>query len=374
MKIGIVCYPVIGGSGVVATELGIYLAERGHEVHFFSYAMPFRLEPNLDNLYYHQVETSNYPLFKYPPYTLTLSAKIARVAQDKGLDIIHAHYAIPHAICGYLARQMLAGKRDLKVITTVHGTDVTLVGSDKSFVDITKFSIESSDAVTAVSKHLKKEVCRTFNICKDVEVIYNFIDPEKYAPGDKCGLKKKFAPNGEKIIVHMSNFRPLKRITDVIDTFRKIHSKLKSKLILIGEGPETATAAQMIEEYGLGDDVHFMGSLYRIENILSAGDLFLLPSAHESFGLAAMEALCCGVPAIGTNKTGLPELICDGKSGFLCDIGDTDCMAEKALEILTDDQVWRKFSEHGRKHVAGLFNYKTVVSQYEELYEKVLNS
>jgi N-acetyl-alpha-D-glucosaminyl L-malate synthase BshA len=376
VKIGIVCYPVIGGSGVVATELGIYLARRGHQVHFFSYALPFRLDPMLDNLYYHQVETSNYPLFKYPPYTLTLAAKIAEIADQENLDLIHAHYAIPHAICGYLAKQMLAPKRDLKIITTLHGTDVTLVGSEKSFKEITKFSMMSSDAVSAVSLHLKNEVCKTFRLCDEgrMEVIYNFIDPERYHPGDPCKLKQKFAPNGEKLIMHMSNFRPLKRIPDVIETFRKINHKIKSKLVLIGEGPEIGTANEMISTYDLAGDVFLMGSRQNVENILSAGDLFLLPSEHESFGLAAMEALCSGVPVIGTWLTGLPELITEGKSGFLCDIGDTESMAEKSVMLLSDNKMWQEFSDYAHKSVGEKFHYEKIVGQYEDLYRKVLNS
>jgi len=371
MKIGIVCYPVIGGSGVVATELGINLARRGHQVHFFSYALPFKLDPELDNLYYHQVETSNYPLFKYPPYTLTLSARIAEVARQENLDLIHAHYAIPHAICAYLAKQMTY-ERQLKIISTLHGTDVTLVGADKSFHEITKFSILSCDAVTAVSNHLRNEVCRTFGVGCDIDVIYNFVDPDRHTPGDPQKLREKFAPDGEKLIMHMSNFRPLKRIPDVINVFHQINQRIKSKLVLIGEGPEIATAAEMVKEYELSQDVFFMGSRQNVENILSAGDLFLLPSEHESFGLAAMEALCSGVPAIGTEKTGLPELITDNKSGFICKLGDTQCMAEKAITLLSDDNMWKSFSEYARKTVSEKFHYDNIVGQYEALYRKVL--
>lgn len=376
MKLGIVCYPIMGGSGVVATELGLYLAQRGHQVHFFSYALPFRLDPLLGNLFYHQVETSNYPLFKYPPYTLTLSAKIAEIADQENLDIIHAHYAIPHAICGYLARQMLAPRRDLKVITTVHGTDVTLVGAEKSFKEITRFSIQSSNAVSAVSLHLKNEVCRTFKLCDEdrMDVIYNFVDPEKFRPGDSCGLREKFAPGGEKLIMHMSNFRPLKRIPDVIEVFARINREIRSKLVLIGEGPEIPTANELIRKHNLAGDVFFLGSRQNVENILSAGDLFLLPSEHESFGLAAMEALCCGVPAIGTDRTGLPELITDGKSGFLCQIGDTDCMAEKGVMLLSDDNMWKSFSAYARKSVSDKFHYAKIVGEYENLYRRVLES
>ena len=318
------------------------------------------------------METSSYPLFKYPPYTLTLAAKIAEIAVKEDLDIVHAHYAIPHAICGYLAKQMIPEK-NLKVITTLHGTDVTLVGSEKSFWDITRFSIVSSDASTAVSKHLKKEVCKTFNICNDIEVIYNFIDPAKYKPCDPCDLRKTYAPNGEKLVIHMSNFRPLKRIPDVIDTFAKIYKQIKSRLILIGEGPDTATATQMAENYGISDDVLFLGSRQDVASLLSAGHLFLLPSEHESFGLAAMEALCCGVPAIGTDSTGLPELIDHGKSGFLCKLGDTDDMAEKAVKLLSDEDMWESYSKHARKTVSEKFNYEKIVAQYENMYEKVLN-
>ena len=264
--------------------------------------------------------------------------------------------------------------RDLKIITTLHGTDVTLVGSDKSFKEITRFSINTSDATTAVSQHLKNEVCRTFHRCDNIEVIYNFVDSDKYQPGDIGGLRAKFAPEGEKIIIHMSNFRPLKRIPDVIDTFTKIRRRIKSKLILIGEGPEISSACEIIKENDLSGDVIFMGSRQNVSKILSAGDLFLLPSEHESFGLAAMEALCCGVPAIGTALTGLPELIDNGKSGYICNIGDTECMAARALELLTDEAKWKSFSEYARQSVIDKFHYQTVVDQYEALYERVVNS
>ncbi len=371
MNIGITCHPVTGGSGVVASELGIALVERGHQVHLISYDLPVRVDRFMENLFYHQVDVAVYPLFKYPPYTLALSAKLAEVAKTWHLDLLHAHYAIPHATCCFLAKAMLKDS-NLKVITTLHGTDITLVGSEKSFHQMTKFSIESSDGVTCVSDFLRKEVCKVFNICEEPRVIYNFIDIEKYKPNGCTEFKKKLTPRGEKIIIHMSNFRPLKRIDDVIDIFRLIRAGIPSKLLLIGEGPELAVAREKVAQYHLTDDVVFLGNQENVENILPIGDLLLLPSEHESFGLAALEALACGVPVIGTSQTGIPEVVDDGKSGFVLPLGDTETMASKGIELLSNERMHREFSEHARKSVSERFRDDIIVKQYEDYYREIL--
>lgn len=372
MKIGIACHPVTGGSGVVATELGIALAERGHQVHLVSYELPVRVDRFMENLFFHQVDVTAYPLFKYPPYTLTLAAKLADVASTWDLDILHAHYAIPHATCCHLAREMLP-ERKLKIITTLHGTDITLVGSDKSFYRITKFSIEASDMVTSVSNYLKMEVCKEFSICDEPRVIYNFIDTSRYRPNNCSDLKKRFAPNGEKIVIHMSNFRPLKRVKDVIDIFRLIRAGRPAKLLMIGEGPELGTARARVEQHHLTEDAIFLGTQENVERLLGVGDLFLLPSEHESFGLAALEALSCGVPVIGTSHTGIPELVDDGKSGYVLPLGDVETMAIRGLDLLSNPEKHKQFSEHARKTVVERFDEQKIVNQYESLYEEALS-
>jgi len=371
VRIGITCHPVTGGSGVVASELGIALAGRGHQVHLVSYELPVRVDRFLENLYYHQVEVSVYPLFKYPPYTLALAAKLAEVTKTWKIDLLHAHYAIPHATCCYLARLML-GDNAPKIITTLHGTDITLVGSDKSFYEITKFSIESSDGVTCVSNYLKDEMCREFAICTKTRVIHNFVDTDRYKPDGCSEFRRNLAPNGEKIVMHVSNFRPLKRIADVIEVFRLIRSGMPTKLLMIGEGPELERAKDMVARYHLKDDVIFLGNQENIENILPIGDLFLLPSEHESFGLAALEALACGVPVIGTSHTGIPELVDDGKSGYTLPLGDTEAMAKKGLELLSDPEKHGRFSDHARKSVVERFRQDMIVKQYEDFYEEIL--
>jgi N-acetyl-alpha-D-glucosaminyl L-malate synthase BshA len=371
MRIGITCHPVTGGSGVVASELGIALAERGHQIHLVSYELPVRVDRFLENLYYHEVEVSVYPLFKYPPYTLALAAKLAEVAETWNLDLLHAHYAIPHATCCFLAREML-GDSSPKIITTLHGTDITLVGTDKSFYHITRFSMESSDGITCVSNYLKQEICREFRIRHDPEVIHNFVDADRYKPDGCAEFRENIAPNGEKVVIHMSNFRPLKRIGDVIDIFRLIRSGAPSKLLMIGEGPELARARERVAQYHLDDDVLFLGNRENVEDILPIGDLLLLPSEHESFGLAALEALACGVPVIGTSHTGIPELVDDGRSGYVLPLGDTETMAKKGLELLSNSRKHRQFSEHARKSVIDRFEQAKIVSQYEDFYKRIL--
>lgn len=373
MKVGITCYPVVGGSGIVATELGMYLAKRGHQVHFISYQMPFRLDSFHENVFFHEVEVSTYPLFKYPPYTLSLAAKMRDVVCRYQLDVLHVHYAVPHATAAFLAKQFVTDCR-IKVITTLHGTDVTLVGSDPSFFEITKFSVDSSDGVTAVSEFLKKETYDVFGIDKHIEVIHNFIDTDEFTSENLLCPRHVFTTEGHKIIMHLSNFRPVKRIADVIETFRIIHDKIKSRLVLIGEGPDTVTAQNLVDKYSLRDDVIFLGSQDSVETILPAGDLFLLPSNRESFGLAALEAMACGVPVISSNAGGVPELVTHGKDGFLCAIGDTDSMGRLGIELLSDEERLRAFKEAARQTAVERFSVEEGIAKYEDFYLRICSS
>lgn len=373
MKIGITCYPVAGGSGIVATELGQQLANRGHELHFISYALPFRLDQFQQNVFYHGVETTAYPLFKHPPYALTLAAKMAYVADHFGLDILHVHYAIPHATSAFLAKQMVKNHAP-KIITTLHGTDITLVGSDPSFYDITRFSINTSDGLTAVSKYLADETNETFKPEKEIRVIHNFYDDTRFKPQEQnCCRKKSFAEPDEFIIAHVSNFRPVKRTIDVIDIFDKISAVLPAKLLLIGEGPDTILARRQVKRRGLIDKVKFLGNQSRVEVILPCVDLFLMPSEEESFGLAALEAMACGVPVIGTIETGLSEVIDHNVNGFLHPIGDTNSMIKSALAILQDPSQLCRFKEAAHKAAYERFNADKIITEYENYYNEILN-
>ena len=374
MNIGITCYPVPGGSGIVATELGQQLALRGHLIHFVSYALPFRLDQYQTNVFYHGVDTTAYPLFKFPPYTLTLAAKMAEVTREFDLDVIHVHYAIPHATCAYLAKQILAeqGIAIPKVITTLHGTDITLVGADPSFYDITRFSIRSSDGITAVSHYLADETKEVFKIENNIKVIHNFYDEERFKPSATVCQRSQFANDDEFLLMHVSNFRPVKRTLDVIDIFEKVSAKLPAKLLLIGEGPDTILARRQITKKGLTDKVIFLGNQNRVEAILPCADLFLLPSEEESFGLAALEALACGVPVIGTSGTGLVEVVDDEINGYLLSVGDTTSMADKAIKLLQDETKLKKFKESASRLVAKKFKAKKIVTQYENYYEEIL--
>ncbi len=375
MKIGITCYPVAGGSGIVATELGQELAARGHEVHFISYALPFRLDKYQANLMFHGVETTAYPLFKFPPYTLTLASKMAEVSRSTHLDILHVHYAIPHATCAFLARQILEsqGEPSPKIITTLHGTDITLVGSDPSFYDITRFSIHTSDGITAVSKYLADETTEVFKMEKPIKVVHNFFDTKRFKPHtDQC-TRSEFAEPDEFIVTHVSNFRPVKRTLDVIDTFEKINQVLPSKLILIGEGPDTVLARRQISKKGLTERVIFLGNQSRVEAVMPCSDLFLMPSEEESFGLAALEALACGVPVIGTQGTGLTEVIDDNKNGFLFPVGDTRSMAEAGIDLLKDKSKLVQFKHAASKLALEKFGDEKIITEYENYYEEVLH-
>jgi len=375
MVIGITCYPVAGGSGVVATELGQQLAVRGHQVHFVSYALPFRLDRYQTNLMYHGVETTAYPLFKFPPYTLTLAAKMAEVTRNFKLDLLHMHYAIPHATCAYLAKQLLGAQneRQPKIITTLHGTDITLVGSDPSFYDITRFSILSSDGLTAVSKYLADETRDVFKIEKEIRVIHNFFDPKRFKHSTSDCTRSEFARDDDFLIAHISNFRPVKRTLDVIDIFDKIATELPAKLLLIGEGPDTILARRQINKRNLSDKVIFLGNQTRVEAVLPCADLFLLPSEEESFGLAALEALACGVPVIGSSGTGLVEVVDDFTNGFLLPVGDTTSMARAAISLLKNSERLKQFKKAATELALKKFSAEKIVSEYEGYYEEVLN-
>jgi len=371
MKIGMICYPTHGGSGVVASELGLALARRGYEVHFISYAVPFRLREFHPNIFLHEVDVAAYPLFKYPPYDLSLTTKIVDVAQEYNLDLLHAHYAVPHATSAYLAKHVLNSKK-LKVITTLHGTDITLVGADKSFFSMIKFSIEQSNGVTAVSNYLKQRTIEEFQIHRDIRVIYNFIDPAKgqdVTPG-VC-RREKYAPRGEKVLMHASNFRPVKRVSDVVRIFAKAREQMPCKLLLVGEGPERLFIQQLVKELKLRDDVLFLGEVDYIEQILRCADLFLLPSEQESFGLVALEAMNCGVPVIAAHTGGLPEVIVHDETGFLFPVGEINAMAQAAIELLRDGQKHRRFASAARQR-ARQFAIDNIMPEWEGYYQEIM--
>jgi N-acetyl-alpha-D-glucosaminyl L-malate synthase BshA len=371
MKIGIVCYPVKGGSGVVASELGLALSAKGVEVHFFSYALPFRLTGFDANFIFHEVDVLNYPLFKYPPYALSLASRLAEESKRVGLDIIHVHYAIPHAISGYLAKQIM-GEKAPKLITTLHGTDITLVGQDPSFKAVTKFSMEQSDALTTVSNYIVDKTYESFGIDNPIKMIPNFVDTEKFRPDQEGCDRAEFAAPDEKIVVHMSNYRPVKNPCDVIRIFKIINDKIPSKLILVGDGPEAPHVLMLAEELGLKNHVRFLGGQDLVESLLCKADLFLLPSASEAFGLAALEALSCGVPVVGSIVGGLPELVIDGEVGYLAPIGDVESMAAHSLEILTDDKLRKEMGLNARKVSLEKYETKKVIQEYFDFYKEVL--
>ncbi len=372
MKIGIVCYPTHGGSGVIASELALGLSQRGHEIHIVSYATPFRLASFHQNVFIHEVEVSSYPLFKYPPYALSLATQLVEVSKQYGLDLIHSHYAVPHAASAYLAKQML-GSEKLKTVTTLHGTDITLVGLDKSFYQVIKFNIEESDGVTAVSQYLQKRTQEEFAIQREIRVIHNFVDTERYSRSANHCTKDHFAPNGEKILMHASNFRPVKRVTDVVRIFATIREQIPVKLLLVGEGPERLFVQQLVKELKLSKDVLFLGEQEYIGQLMNCADLFFLPSEQESFGLVALEAQSCGVPVIGADTGGLPEVVESGKTGYLLPVGDISGMAQRSLELLSKDDLYEAFHKEARKRVLDSFDSKSIIPQYEAFYEEILN-
>jgi len=372
VRIGITCYPTYGGSGAVATELGLALAARGHEVHFITYAYPFRLRGYAERVYFHEVDTKtgHYPLFDHFPYTLALASKQHAVALEEGLDLLHVHYAIPHATTGYLAREMLRGQRDLKVVTTLHGTDITLVGQEVSFYAITKFSIEQSDGVTAVSNYLRDETQRAFGIRREITVIPNFVCPGQYLSGPSA-RRDGLAPADHKIIAHASNFREVKRVRDVVRIFSRIRRVMPATLLMLGDGPERAEAEQEARELQVEEDVRFLGRIEVVAELLQAADLFLLPSQSESFGLAALEAMACAVPVVASRAGGLPEVIEDGVSGMLEPPGSVEAMARRAIDLLRDDVQHAAMSQAALERAAA-FNADIVVPQYERMYQEVL--
>jgi N-acetyl-alpha-D-glucosaminyl L-malate synthase BshA len=371
MKIGIVCYPTFGGSGVVATELGKALAKNGHQVHFITYTQPARLDFFNENIFYHEVVIASYPLFQYPPYESALAGKMVDVVKYEKLDILHVHYAIPHATSAFLAKQILKSHGiTIPVITTLHGTDITIVGKDASLTPVVTFSINESDGVTTVSADLRKDTYEAFDIKKEIEVIPNFVDLERFKKQRKDHFKRIICPNDEKLLVHTSNFRKVKRIEDIIQIFAKLKTQIPSKLLLVGDGPERGPMEQLSRDLNLGEDVRFVGKLDAIEEVLSVADLFLMPSEKESFGLAALEAMACEVPVISSNTGGLPELNVQGVTGFLSNVGDVDDMVKNAIYILQDENLPR-FKENALAR-AKEFDNTNIVPMYERYYEKVL--
>ena len=377
MKIGITCYPTYGGSGVVATELGLELAQRGHEIHFISYAQPIRLRGAEPNIHYHEVEVSRYPLFDYPPYDLALATRMAEVAQLYDLDLLHVHYAIPHSVSAMLARQMLADgarKKRLPFVTTLHGTDITLVGLDRSYLPITRYSIEQSDGVTAISNYLRDRTLRMFDVKTKIEVIYNSVNCDVYAPNPKVAeeMRAEYAPNGQRVLVHLSNFRPVKRLTDVIEIFDRVHKQIPSRLLLIGDGPDRSVAEWLAVQKGIHDDVLFLGKQDQINDKLTIADIMLLPSELESFGLAALEAMACEVVPIATRAGGLPEVVDHGKTGYLADVGDVETMSRYAIELLQNDKLLADMRKQARAAAMDRFCSTKIVAQYEDFYRRVV--
>ena len=371
MKIGIVCYPTFGGSGVSATELGKALAEKGHEIHFITYQQPVRLNGFHTNIFYHEVRVPTYPLFDYPPYELALASTMVDVILNHDLDLIHAHYAIPHASAAYTAKQIVKQKtgRSVPVITTLHGTDITLVGRDKTYEPVVTFSINESDAITAVSENLRAETFKHFDIKKEIQVIHNFVDVHRYNKKAVAAFRQVIAPNNEKIIIHASNFRKIKRIDHVMEIFKNIHSALPAKLLMVGDGPERPLAEDLTRQYGLDGDVRFLGKQEQMEELLAVSDVFLLPSEYESFGLAALEAMAASTVVISTDAGGLGEINIDGVTGFTAPVGDVAKMSKNAIELLQDEPKLKAFKHNALKE-AKLFDIHHIIPKYEELYRR----
>jgi N-acetyl-alpha-D-glucosaminyl L-malate synthase BshA len=371
LKIGITCYPTYGGSGIVATELGKELAARGHEIHFISYAPPMRMDRAHASIHYHEVEVTTYPLFDHPPYTLALATKMAEVAELQHLDLLHCHYAIPHSVSAYLAKAMIR-PRILPVVTTLHGTDITLVGADRSYLPITRFSIEQSDGVTAVSHFLKDATYKTFGVEHDIQVIYNFVNCDNYQPARDPALRETFAPKGERVLIHLSNFRAVKRPTDVVEIFERVRRHIPAVLLMVGDGPERSSAEWIVREYGIEKKVHFLGKRDNIEEIMATADVLLLPSENESFGLVALEAMACEVPVVVSKVGGLPEVVDEGEVGFLVEPRDVEKMAERTLEIVSDEPRRREMGRRARETARSRFCASKIIPEYEAYYRKVL--
>jgi len=370
MRIGIVCYPTFGGSGVLATELGKALADKGHQVHFITYQQPVRLSEFNANIFYHEVRVPTYPLFDYPPYETALASTMVDVISNNDLDLLHVHYAIPHASAAYMAKQILLkeGKK-IPVITTLHGTDITLVGRDKTYAPVVTFSINESDAITAVSNNLRDETFKWFKIEKEIEVIHNFVDVHRFHKKPIDAFRRVIAPDGERILLHASNFRKIKRVPDVLQIFAKVNGQIPSKLLLVGDGPERPAAESLARELNIAGDIRFVGRQEQMEDILAVADLFLLTSDYESFGLAALEAMAAGVPVISTNAGGLPEININGVTGYLSNVGDIEDMSKHAMHILENDDTLKQFKQQARKQ-AGLFDIHHIVPKYELLYNR----
>jgi N-acetyl-alpha-D-glucosaminyl L-malate synthase BshA len=373
VRIGISCYPTYGGSGAVATELGLMLADRGHEIHFISYAQPFRLDGFRERVYFHEVEMEQYPLFEHSPYSLALAVAIHEAAAKHDLDIVHAHYAIPHATSAWIAREMLLPGRELPIVTTLHGTDITLVGLQPSYYPITRFSILRSQGLTAVSEFLRDATVRDFGVPRDrIRVIPNFVDTTRYDRGRQPCHRTTLAPGGEKLVMHVSNFRPVKRVTDVIDVFARLAKQVRARLILVGDGPERPRAMERAEELGIEKQVTFLGKHASVDELLRCCDLFLLPSESESFGLAALEAMACGSPVVASLTGGLPEVVPEGVAGHLLPVGDVAGMGDAAAAILSDNATWRRMSAAARAVAVDRFSAERVVPVYEAFYREIL--
>ncbi|ASN05525.1 N-acetyl-alpha-D-glucosaminyl L-malate synthase BshA [Virgibacillus necropolis] len=371
MKIGISCYPTVGGSGVIATELGMLLAEQGNEIHFITSSLPFRLNRVNPLIVYHEVDLNHYPVFQYPPFDLALANKMAEVIDREKLDILHVHYAMPHAICAILARDI--AKHDVKIVTTLHGTDITVLGVDQSFKKMITHGIEQSNAVTAVSNSLVKQTKEMLGITKDIDVVYNFVNENEYKKKELSGIKKEYGiKENEKVLIHISNFRKVKRIQDVIQTFKKVSHYIDAKLLLVGDGPEYSNTCQLVDSLGLNDDVLFLGKQKNVSDLLSISDLKLLLSEKESFGLVLLEAMACKVPCIGTAAGGIPEVIEHNETGYIVDVGDTDKAAEYAVQLLQDDALRKQFSQNAYNRARKYFHSEIIVNQYLDIYDRVL--
>ncbi len=370
MRIGISCHATAGGSGILATELGHALAEKGHVVHFVTMESPFRSRHFLPNVYYHEVDVINYPLFKLPPYSLALASKISEIAEEFDIELWHAHYAVPNAVAALLARDMLGPEKRFCLITTLHGTDITLVGGHPSFHRVTRYAMENSCAVTAVSDWLNLETVREFKLSRAVHTIYNFLDPERFKP--RVGDRGLLAAPDEKIIMHISNFRPVKRVTDVVRVFKKVLDQTAARLVMVGDGPERLAAAGVARQLGVSDRITYLGNCENIEEVLPCADLMIQPSEHESFGLVPLEAMACEVPVLVTASGGITEVVRHGETGFMCDVGDIDAMARYAVQVLTHPELAANMGREGRAHVLKHFSREAAVKQYETLYEEAL--
>jgi N-acetyl-alpha-D-glucosaminyl L-malate synthase BshA len=366
MKIGITCYPTYGGSGIVATELGLELANRGHEIHFISYANPVRLDPGIPRIHYHEVEVATYPLFHYPPYTLALAARMADVAEQHSLDLLHVHYAVPHSISALLAQQMLAKQRRVPFVTTLHGTDITLVGAEPSYFSITRFSIEQSNGITAISNYLQKRTVDVFGIANEIRVIHNFVNLDTYKPGASH-------TGGERVLLHISNFRPIKRVLDCIHILREVLQRTPVRLLMVGDGPDRGPAERLARELGIDRHVTFMGKQDHIERLIPKAHVLLLPSELEAFGLAALEAMACGVPPVATKAGGVPELITNGVDGFVEAVGDVPAQAARVVELVTDEDLRARMAAAARRTAETRFATSAIIPQYESYYEQVLS-